>query len=169
MKRRRRESVVALPGDIVMSIIFFIPDPLDVRKCVAALRRKVALRLLEQLYHLSLELLPYEFWPCQRIDMRLSTSCSLPMYGEIMQYYSRVIVSDFTNVQWFKQHLNRNAEIEWVFPREPRKLVMKWMDMRITRRTVMNGWKFPSEWKFPPIHDREQRIAPIPVFDVVAN
>ncbi|CAK4715957.1 unnamed protein product, partial [Aphanomyces euteiches] len=139
MKRRRRESVVALPGDIVMSIIFFIPDPLDVRKCVAALRRKVALRLLEQLYHLSLELLPYEFWPCQRIDMRLSTSCSLPMYGEIMQYYSRVIVSDFTNVQWFKQHLNRNAEIEWVFPREPRKLVMKWMDMRITRRTVMNG------------------------------
>ncbi|CAK4363058.1 unnamed protein product, partial [Aphanomyces euteiches] len=113
MKRRRRESVVALPGDIVMSIIFFIPDPLDVRKCVAALRRKVALRPLEQLYHLSLELLPYEFWPCQRIDMRLSTSCSLPMYGEIMQYYSRVIVSDFTNVQWFKQHLNRNAEIEW--------------------------------------------------------
>ncbi|KAH9144641.1 hypothetical protein AeRB84_011415 [Aphanomyces euteiches] len=33
-----------------------------------------------------------------------------------------------------------------LFLREPRKLVMKWMDMRITRLTVMNGWKFPSEW-----------------------
>ncbi|KAH9133764.1 hypothetical protein AeRB84_020227 [Aphanomyces euteiches] len=113
--KRRRVSVVALPGEIVMSIIFFIPDPSDVCNCVAALRRKIALRPLEKLYQLSLELMPYQFWPCLRIDIEFSTSYLLDIYETIMQYYSRVIVTDFTNVQWFKQHLNRNAEIEWVF------------------------------------------------------
>ncbi|CAK4250070.1 unnamed protein product, partial [Aphanomyces euteiches] len=59
--------------------------------------------------------MPYQFWPCLRIDIEFSTSYLLDIYETIMQYYSRVIVTDFTNVQWLKKHLNRNAEIEWVF------------------------------------------------------
>ncbi|KAH9094983.1 hypothetical protein LEN26_002956 [Aphanomyces euteiches] len=127
------DSMVSLPIDIFMIVVFFIPQWSAVVDLLDALRPANDLGPLEHLLKLnSIQWQPEMEWTW--LNLTRMKGASRIHLAKLAKYFPRVIVNDETDLDWCQKHMDRSTPIHYIHVSRwvDAASLKKWADFRIT-------------------------------------
>ncbi|CAK4668106.1 unnamed protein product [Aphanomyces euteiches] len=140
-----------LPIEVLVKIVFSIPDAAEMLAFLELLRPYVTLGPLEYLYQLGCSMDHDDLWPTLLLCEETLETLSGTPYEAIVQYYPNLII-EFEGteaIEWLRTHLNPRTSIEWCVNDVPAAVenVHFWANMRITKASIMIENETESMWK----------------------
>ncbi|KAH9144129.1 hypothetical protein AeRB84_011902 [Aphanomyces euteiches] len=125
-------AALSLPQDLLVKIVFLIPDWPSVTALLQALRPAYVLGPLESLWqlHFQLKWRVEHLWP--RLDLTKLDAASCTHVEGIVKYYAQVTVNSKMDVAWFRQFGHPTTSIRWDGPIDA---LNEWKSFRITSLT----------------------------------
>ncbi|KAH9117213.1 hypothetical protein AeMF1_008981 [Aphanomyces euteiches] len=141
-------KLATLPVDVLLKIVFAIPDAQDMFAVIEALSLKYKVGPLYHLYRLSLSSrhrinLHPKLWLKPSI---LGSSQDKFSYESIAKLYDKVIVeANWHDLHWLKLYLNPTAKIDWKIKDFPfmTEISEDWFDLQITQLFVSSKQTTP--------------------------
>ncbi|KAH9180116.1 hypothetical protein AeNC1_017241, partial [Aphanomyces euteiches] len=140
-----------LPIEVLVKIVFSIPDAAEMLAFLELLRPYVTLGPLEYLYQLGCSMDHDDLWPTLLLCEETLETLSGTPYEAIVQYYPNLKI-EFEGteaIEWLRTHLNPRTSIEWCVNDVPAAVenVHFWANMRITKASIMIENETESMWK----------------------
>ncbi|KAH9144134.1 hypothetical protein AeRB84_011907 [Aphanomyces euteiches] len=123
-----KHTAILLPNDILVKIVFFIEDFMDVATFLDALRPAKILGPLENLWslHFEFEWPEVDLWPCLSV-FEMTSASSVHLEG-IAKYYAQVTVHNKTDLAWIHHYCDPSVSIRWIGRID---LSREWTSLRI--------------------------------------
>ncbi|KAG9397803.1 hypothetical protein AC1031_016597 [Aphanomyces cochlioides] len=155
--------LATLPVDVLIKIVFAIPDAQDIFAVIEALSPNYKVGPLYHLYRLSLSSrhrinLHPKLW----LKPSILGSQEKFSYEAIAKFYDKVIVdADWHDLHWLKLHLNPITKIEWKIKDFPcmTEISEDWFALQITQLFVSSKQTIPLSYAVGTNYCQDYSIA----------